>query len=169
MSEFYCRSFFALLAAAGAGTSWNCVKVLLAGVRGAAWSSGVPCLGIDGSGYCPDRRAIRQQAGQSGTRCRIAAGSQADTSGQPGNAAEQHQRAGCRSSSSTDCRHSSRCRRRSACAANTTQHQRRNRGRISTRSHRAANAGDRGGHRQAGYRGSRSAGRPPTLRKRRLA
>ena len=40
-------------------------------------------------------------------------------------------------------------------AANTTQHQRRNRGRISTRSHREANAGDRGGHRQADYRGSR--------------
>ena len=105
--RIYCRSFFALLAGVGAGTSWNCVKVRLAGVCGAAWSSGVPCLGIDGSGYCPDRRAIRQQAGQSGARCRIAAGSQADTSGQPGNTAEQDQRADCRSSSSTDRRHSS--------------------------------------------------------------
>src|SRR6478735_4631679 len=43
--RIYYRSFFALLAGAGAGTSWNCVKGLLAGVCGAAWSSGVPCVG----------------------------------------------------------------------------------------------------------------------------
>ena len=55
--NFYCRSFFAPLAAGGAGMSWSSVKALFARVRGAAWYSGLPWLGIDGSGYSPDGRA----------------------------------------------------------------------------------------------------------------
>ena len=50
--KFYCRSFFAPLAAHIArSTPWRRVQAILANIRGPAWFPCVSRLGIDGCGY----------------------------------------------------------------------------------------------------------------------
>ena len=117
--------------------------------------SGLPCLGINRFGYGADCRATRQKPDSLGPIVVSPPQRKPVRRADPGTQRSPGAGARLRVVLVRRPRCGSSCRPTGG-DANSAQHQRRNRSRLSAWSDRAPDTGDSRGHRQANYRGSRS-------------